>query len=203
MIDFIYKHTNESLARCLKSLAMLDAILMPEWQYRYYSYNSKWGEGRSMASMRNGSGDHYFVLLAEENVAIKGFNSEEKSRLEVSDLELEMPGALHVDFLLEPAFSMAELTFVLWKDGNGWHLRPENEQGAGVAAKLLHMMDGDPESYRRWAEDYYEREVSIEAVKRIYDMDPIDADLVEALNPDIGIEDIQDDIEEIAYPRAI
>ena len=31
------------LKRLLQSLAMLDAILMPEWEYRYYSFNAHWG----------------------------------------------------------------------------------------------------------------------------------------------------------------
>jgi len=29
---------------------MLDAILSPEWEFRYYSFNSKWAEGEMMAS---------------------------------------------------------------------------------------------------------------------------------------------------------
>jgi hypothetical protein len=37
------------LIRQSKALAMLDAILSPEWEYRYYSFNSKWGPGEMMA----------------------------------------------------------------------------------------------------------------------------------------------------------
>jgi hypothetical protein len=42
-----------------RSLAMLDAILSPEWEYRYYSFNAAWGPAQELASMRNGSGDDY------------------------------------------------------------------------------------------------------------------------------------------------
>jgi len=52
----------EALKRLCQSLAMLDAIMSPEWAYRYYSFDSKWGEGEMMASMRDGSGDEYFIL---------------------------------------------------------------------------------------------------------------------------------------------
>jgi hypothetical protein len=52
-----------SLKKLSQSLAMLDAILSPEWEYRYYSFNSKWAPGERMASMRNGSGDEYFILF--------------------------------------------------------------------------------------------------------------------------------------------
>src|SRR5438552_1282799 len=64
--------------RCI-ALATLDAILSPEWQYRYYSFNRNWDleAGTRMASMRNGSGDDYFILfLPDGTAAIKGFNHE-------------------------------------------------------------------------------------------------------------------------------
>ena len=47
----------EILRKLTQSLAMLDAIVGREWDYRYYSFNSKWGAGEWMASMRNGQGD--------------------------------------------------------------------------------------------------------------------------------------------------
>ncbi len=63
--------------RCItQSLAMLDAILCPEWEYRYYSFNSAWGPSEEMASMRNGSGDDWFLLLDATGAALKGFAHE-------------------------------------------------------------------------------------------------------------------------------
>nr|WP_145406144.1 hypothetical protein [Paenibacillus xylanexedens] len=41
--------------RMFKAAAMLDAILMPEWQYRYYSYNAHWDVNEQMASLRDGN----------------------------------------------------------------------------------------------------------------------------------------------------
>jgi hypothetical protein len=52
--------TTETLRKLTQSLAMLDAILMPEWDNRYYSFNSKWAENEQMASMRNGQGDGWY-----------------------------------------------------------------------------------------------------------------------------------------------
>ena len=52
-----------SFRRLTRALAMLDAIMSPTWEFRYYSFNSRWWEGEMMASMRNGSGDHRFALL--------------------------------------------------------------------------------------------------------------------------------------------
>jgi hypothetical protein len=44
------------LERICKGLAALDAMLMEEWQDRYYSFNNAWNTAlqQRMVSMRNG-----------------------------------------------------------------------------------------------------------------------------------------------------
>ena len=32
----------------LQSMAMMDAILEPVWEWRYYSFNSRWSDGEQM-----------------------------------------------------------------------------------------------------------------------------------------------------------
>ena len=64
----------ERLKALLQSLAVLDAILSPEWEYRYYSFNSKWSLGEQMGSMRNGSGDDFFALFNSAGCFLKGFS---------------------------------------------------------------------------------------------------------------------------------
>ena len=54
----------EQLRRLLQSMAMLDAILCPEWDLRYYSFNARWADGEQMGSMRDGCGDDLFVHFA-------------------------------------------------------------------------------------------------------------------------------------------
>src|SRR6476659_3859665 len=49
--------------RLTRSLAVLDAILSPAWEDRYYSFNAHWGPGELMASMRNGQGDQWFASI--------------------------------------------------------------------------------------------------------------------------------------------
>ena len=65
-----------TLRRLLQALATLDAILSPEWEHRYYSFNSKWAEGRQMGSMRNGSGDDWFALFMPQGAGIIGLAHE-------------------------------------------------------------------------------------------------------------------------------
>ena len=56
------------IKKYLQSLAMLDAIIMPEWEYRYFSFNIHWDIDKMMASMRNGSGDEYFIVFKNNDV---------------------------------------------------------------------------------------------------------------------------------------
>ncbi len=35
---------------------MLDAIMSPDWELRYFSFDSRWSPTEEMVSMRNGSG---------------------------------------------------------------------------------------------------------------------------------------------------
>lgn len=52
----------EKVIEISQSLAMLDAILMPDWEYRYFSFNKEWNINQYMASMRDGEGSHYRCL---------------------------------------------------------------------------------------------------------------------------------------------
>ncbi len=111
----------ESLKRLSQSLAMLDAILSPEWEFRYYSFNSKWSESEMMASMRDGSGDEYFILFNSHGAIIKGFAHEspmspfgdEPPKVWRGVLD-DVPSEFQ-DFLSEPAFEIEATTFCIWR----------------------------------------------------------------------------------------
>ena len=66
----------DNLRKLCQSLAMLDAILSPDWENRYYSFNSKWGSDEMMASMRDGSGDEVLILFNKTGACINGFAHE-------------------------------------------------------------------------------------------------------------------------------
>jgi hypothetical protein len=205
----------DGLRRLSQSLALLDAILCPEWQYRYYSFNSRWEIAReeTMASMRNGEGDSYFILFTPAGAIVKGFAHEAPMAPSRREPPRVWPGVLDAApaafaaFLAEPAFSLNETTFC------GWRLRsdpawrrgeiafPDGEDPDG-SAELLSTLDGAPETYRAWAEDYYELPVDAAAVARIYAREPLTQELVAALSPDGALDNLAEDLEEIGYPVA-
>ena len=67
--------SSATLERTCKGLALLDAILCEDWQYRLFSFNAAWSADRRerMASMRNGEGDAWFIVFVGEHAFFKAF----------------------------------------------------------------------------------------------------------------------------------
>jgi hypothetical protein len=190
---------------------MLDAILSPEWDYRYYSFNSKWGPGEMMASMRNGSGDEYFILFNEHGAAMKGFDHECIMSPWSSDDRRIWPGMYDrvppefSSFLNEPAFSMNDVTFCIWRlyGDSRWHSGieefPPGEDPDG-SAWMLEMFGADPKQYKQFAFDYYSTDLPLEAIEQLYKLEPLTEVVVRALNGALSLDAIQADANEIGYP---
>lgn len=198
----------ESLRMLTKSLAMLDAIVCPEWEYRYYSFNSKWRAGKEMASMRNGCGDDWFLLFDQFGAALKGFAHEYPLASDKSfpaRIQNVVP-ACFSSFLREAAFSMDVATFCVWRrcTDSAWSvvvpISGRVSPDADGSAELIGILDGSAETYRLWAEDHYERKLPISAIEALYQHRPLDSQLVAALNPALALSDTMGDAAEIGYP---
>lgn len=197
-----------ALRRLTRSLAMLDAILSPEWEYRYYSFNSAWADAELMASMRNGSGDYWFALFCPAGVALHGLAHEAPAFRPDNPwpgIFDRLPSQFHANFLREPAFTTQHSTFCLWRlqDDASWSCGPvelpPGDDPDGSAA-LLAILAGDPQQYVEFARDYHERDVHLDAVNAIYRHQPLTAELVAKLNPEVGLAELNDDVAEIGYP---
>lgn len=64
------------LQRICMSISALEAIISPEWEYRYYSYQKDWGEGEEFCEMRDGQGDQMLILFTKNGICINGFAHE-------------------------------------------------------------------------------------------------------------------------------
>jgi hypothetical protein len=203
----------ESLKKLCQSLAMLDAIISPEWEYRYYSFDSKWADGEMMASMRNGSGDEYFILFTSQGAIMKGFAHESSMSPWSSDAEQVWPGLLDQvpaefeGFLSEPAFSMNETTFCIWRRNvdSSWQtgqIEYPDEDDPDGSDDLLFILDGDPKTYQEFAEPYHERSIDLGAVTSIYEQQPVTPQITEGLNPEVSLESLTSDLEQIDYSRS-
>jgi hypothetical protein len=200
----------DRLRSLLQSMAMLDAIFSPEWEFRYYSFNAHWGDGEQMGSMRNGCGDDFFALFNVAGCFLKGFAHEAPMSPYARRPKEVWPGVLDsvpVEFaecLKEPAFRMEDTTFCIWRrySDESWQLGavefPADRDPDG-SEFLLSPLDGRPESYQTWAESYYERPVSLETVQQVYAHEPLTEGLVRRLDPEASLQELAPDIREIGY----
>jgi len=69
----------EIAVRNAQSLAMMDAVLCSDWAFRFYSFDKAWAPKVMLGSMRNGSGDHFFLLSSRGVGFLKAFCHESPS----------------------------------------------------------------------------------------------------------------------------
>ena len=197
-----------SLLRRSQALAMLDAIVCPEWEDRYYSFNAGWGEAVAMGSMRNGSGDDWFVLFGPFGAAIKGLAHETPiagDKVFANEVQRQVPQAF-ASFLAEPAFGMDWLSYCYWRapEDIGWqkvvHPDPVLCLSDDGSAKYLALLFEPAASYEAFAKGYYELDLPVIAIQSIYKHVPLTEGLVRSLNPELSIAQAQEAAAEIAYP---
>ena len=199
------------LKMLLKSLAALDAIISPEWDCRYYSFNSQWGENEQMGSMRNGCGDEFFVLFNQFGCFIKGFAHESTMSSWRTDGQKPWQGLLEglpnelKEAAEEPAFSMDNISFCLWRSfqDTEWQIgKFEFEDGDDPDGSeyLFELFDMKPSSYQEFASGYYELELELSMIENIYKHRPITIEHAKVLNSEVDFDLLSKDLIEIGYP---
>ncbi|MGP3914248.1 hypothetical protein [Nonomuraea sp. 10N515B] len=198
-----------------RSVALLEAILSPEWSSRYHSFDAGWSPGEEMASMRNGSGDEYSIVFSAAGAYIRGFDHE--AAMSPYGNDGPWPGVLDSvpevfrHCVQEPAFcdehGLPVVTACLWRAAgdDGWRVGEiDYPNGVGDPDGAVHLfarlVDPSPEAFRRFAEDYYEVPVDLNAVRHVYALRPLTQAVVTALNADLPLTDLTDDLAAARYP---
>ena len=202
----------DGFRRLLQSLAMLDAVLSPDWQYRYYSFNAAWSVDEQMGSMRNGCGDDFYAHFGPAGCWLKGFAHEYPMSPFRETPPRPWPGvidAVPVEFaecLKEPAFEAEAVTFCIWRryTDSSWQVGPvvfpPGHSDPDGSAFLLAVLDGRPETYQSFAADYYEQDIELATVEHVYRHRPLTPAVVARLNPEVSLDELAADIVEIGYP---
>ncbi|CAM5469857.1 hypothetical protein [Streptomyces narbonensis] len=212
----------EELRDHSRGLAMLDAVLSPEWERRYYSFDAHWSETEQLASMKDGQGGEYTIVLSPAGAFARVFDHESPMSPfgELAD-GLTWPGLLDGvpeafrEYLTEPAFTDEDgvhvTTACLWRESGdtSWHTGPvefdglddhDDPDGSGRFLRLL--TDRSAEAYAEWASDFYQTPVAPDAVRHVLALRPLTPEVVAALNPGVTLADLAEDIAEIGYPAA-
>lgn len=184
----------EQLRKKMKSLALLDAIIEQEWEYRYFSYDSNWSDSEEMGSLRDGCGGSWFFWVCGDSAGYKCLSPED-GLMPTSDLEKIKSDASEVfnDFVTEPTFSMDEATCI-------WFLEKSNWIKHGITVNwiidLQTVIDWNASDYHTWATKYYERELDLDVIEKIF-FGEFNTDLAKKLNPTIEIEHLLAELPEI------
>jgi hypothetical protein len=206
--------------RWSQSLAVLDAIMSAEREYRYFSFDAQFGPGHALASMRDGSGDEYSITFADDGAFVRGFDHGSP----VSPF-IRTPPALWPGLLIglpaslaaaatEPAFTMGGvpmMTVALWRlaGDEQWHYGQityphgwENEYADPDGSSwLFAQLDGRAESYIQYASEYFEHQLPAGAVTAIIEHRPLTAALVRALNPGRSYHNLTGELSGSDIPR--
>lgn len=165
-----------------------------------------------MASMRDGSGDEYFILFNSAGAILKGFAHESPMSPYANVIGKVWAGVLDEvpvefqGFLKEPAFSMQDTTFCIWRRYNDalWQsgkISYPKEKDPDGSEDLLQILNNNPSDYQSFAEYYYEGEINISSIRHIYLHKPLTDVIVKTLNAKLSLNDLQEEIEEIGYPQ--
>jgi hypothetical protein len=127
--------------------------------------------------------------------------------------------------LREPAFDWDNTTFCLWReaDAPSWRVGPIDfpaymyliddgsvdvfvEEDPDGSSFLLELFDGDPRTYKEFADHYFSAAGNgypLDAIEAIYRLAPLDAALVRRLNPERDLASLAEDVNEIGYPGGL
>ncbi|PHR23160.1 MAG: hypothetical protein COA38_17240 [Fluviicola sp.] len=227
------------LQRICKSISAIEAIICPEWQYRYYSYQKDWSESEEVCEMRNGQGDQMLILFSPQGVCINGFakeskmNSRKNVRIEekksfikkIFGSKKESENEVNQDmsngvldnvpeafngFVFDEPIKSIGTTFCIWMtptDANwqaGKVQLPKDDFQDG-SKDLLKLLDGNPLTYKKWAQEYYECvELNLDLLERVYAGQSISKELALQINPNLeNFDKLRDDLNEIPFEHQL
>jgi len=161
-----------ALERLMKSLAVLDAIMSPEWEYRYYS-----------------------------GAFMKGFAHEYKSESSTDDFYKNVPNEF-VEAAKEPAFTTDNVSYCFWcmLEDESWKYSVAPSTIDSNVFFMLEDLAGDPKTYVEFCKDYYEENIDLDVVKAIYNHTPITENVARGLNADIDYTVLLKELIKMEYP---
>ncbi|OPA73596.1 hypothetical protein BVG16_27690 [Paenibacillus selenitireducens] len=200
----------------MQILSALDAILCEEEWLRVHHYEQSWQPGVDLGVVKNGAGDHFYVIFMKEGVLIKGFDHESPlSPHAREDGEIwpgmydEVPEALLTRLQnISESLEADDVTFCLWHMVNDPSWRSGEMLGLdevdesdrdGGADFLFGYLAESSASYAEWAEDYFDLSIPLplDVVSQIYHGNQVEKGWITALNPMREVQEVLMDLKKI------
>lgn len=191
------------LSHILEKMRVLDIIMQPKEDAWLRLINLCCLENAKKYVIANGSGDELVIYITENGVYIKGFDHEnEYNQFAAEVLDSNFFEQIYKnapkEFLdLLEGEEKEETTFCMWNIGqtDEWQ---ENKVGDGEEDGgkdyLLSYICKDAEQWHTWAEEYYDIELDITIIQRIYAGEDVVEDDIRGLNPDRDVEEVFEEI---------
>jgi hypothetical protein len=194
----------EDLRETLISLAALNIILCEEDWLRYHRYTRNWTENVEMAEIDNGAGDHLYILFTPQATVLKGFDHESplspyvreghKLREGIYD---NIPSNL-LELLKDVSIQMDDATFCIWHEASDRNWKTGNisfdkdeDDGSGF---LFGTILDSAEKFKDWADDYFEMDVPLTIVDKIYKGKVISDEMILILNKDCNLGKVKEEL---------
>lgn len=197
------------LKKQLRILAALDVILCETDWLRVHSFHPEWEEGVHLGKIDNGAGDDLYVIFAPEGTMIKGFDHESPYSPHAQEEYETWPGIYEgvppklMAYLedREDEFEKEDVTFCWWNDSGEWKTgeteRPENwDDGFNF---LFGYVNQSAESYREWAETYFDAQLELEAIQQVFAGVPITVEIIASLNPERDASAAMDELRMLGF----
>lgn len=158
--------------------------------------------------LANGSGDELLVYFTDKGVYIKGFDHESKynqygaDKFDKDFIEYIYKGAPTEFLNLLEEDAKNETTFCMWNlgDTDDWQeneIEVGNEDADdGGKEYLLSYICKDAEQWYDWATDYYEADLDMKIIEKIYAGEIVTEDDIRILNPERDVEGALEEIGE-------
>ena len=201
----------DEVRRVCRALAMLDAVLSPEPEYRYFGFDARRSPTEELASMRSGGGDEYSIVFSPAGAIARGFDHESPLspwqpgvKESWPGLFIGVPDSLAAAIEAPDGDGRRDVTVCFWRtrEDSSWQCGPV-ERGVRDGADWLfeHVADGRPESYRQFARNVHEVELRLEDIQHVYALRPLTEEVVYSLNPEAEFAALEADRARIGYPR--
>ena len=166
--------------------------------------------------MQSGCGDEYAIAFTPAGAYLRGFDHESRMSPYVQSPRTPWPGVVDDvppefdDLVIEPAFTddgVPRLTVCMWRlarDASCQHGDVDYPHGLDDpdgAGRLFQELDGLA-AYSKYVAQYFERNVPLSAIERVYAHEPLTAELVAAVAAERSLADLEPEAREIGYPLA-
>jgi len=204
MVQYI---TRRELERLLKTMAILDIVMISKEKSRLRVVKFSKKEDASIYTIENGAGDNLLVIFTEKGVLLKGFDHENDLNQFAAD-EWDHSFFEHVFAGLPNEFEMIldeddrdYTTFCMWcLDATDTWMQNEIDNNDGGKDFLLSYICKTPDEWGEWAKYYYEAKFEQEVVKKIYKGETLTEEDAVKLNPKCNVTEVLDEIRE-SFPN--